>query len=92
MNIEELKTEEQKLLQLLSENRAKQAEINIKKLIDKYGINVGDTIDLHGKTSKITSVRNGTYFYRNIKKDGELSLVESKVWSFDLDKLKKINN
>ena len=45
MTLQQLQQQEQELERLLSENRAKQREITKQAFVEKYGADVGDTIE-----------------------------------------------
>lgn len=79
MNLQELKEEEARLRDRLSENQRKQNEFRTAEFIEKHGAEVGDTvtwtygnIEFKGVISKIDP-RHGMYYYALLfNKDGEL--------------------
>ena len=99
MNLDQLKQEEEKLLNLISENRSKQKELNRIEFVKKWGIDIGDTVEwVDGKTirtgviSKIEYSGVNPYYYWALlfNSDGKLGKREIRLWSWNLDGIKSI--
>ena len=99
MNLEQLKQEEENLLNLLSENRSKQKELNRIEYVKKWGVDIGDTVEwLDGKTirtgviSKIEySGVNPNYYWASLfNSDGKVGKREMRIWSWNLKEIKLI--
>lgn len=93
MNLEALRQEEQQLMDLLTENRNKQREINKAAFIQKHGVDIGDLVEWHsskgakrGVISKIEfSGLNPSYYYAFIvNADGKVCKREVRIWSFEM--------
>jgi hypothetical protein len=103
MTIEQLQAEEKELLKLIHINQQKQRELNQLKFIEKYGANIGDTVEysskMNGQTDKrgvISGIefQNTTpYFYlvNLFNANGKLSQRPTRIWSFCFDSIKVIN-
>jgi hypothetical protein len=96
MNIEQLKQEENKLVDLLIENRNKQRELNKIAFIEKHGVNIGDTIEwMDGKTPrkgvvteiKFSGVDANYYKALLFNADGKIGKKESRIWSMSLESI-----
>ena len=99
MTLEQLLQQEQELNQLLSENRAKQREINTKAFVDKYGADVGDVVEWtdRGEVKKglITYIeysgcRPYALFANRINKDGTPGNRELRIWPNEFHTIKII--
>jgi len=99
MTLEQLQQQEQELEQLLSENRAKQREIHTKAFVEKYGADVGDTVEWtdRGEIKKglITYIeysgcRPYALFAKHINKDGKPGNRELRIWPNELQTIKLI--
>ena len=103
MTIEQLQAEEKELLKLIHINQQKQRELNQLKFIEKYGVNIGDTveysskmngqIDKKGVISGIEFTNTTPYFYlvNLFNANGKLSERSTRIWSFCFDSIKVIN-
>ena len=99
MNIVQLKEEEQKLRALLSENLEKQKEINASELVEKYGINIGDTVEFIEWGKQKTGIVKRIEFYDTtpygyivglFNSDGKLGKKESQISKYHTDLIKVI--
>lgn len=99
MTLEQLQLEEQKLRQLLYENREKQKELNQRAFVEKNGIDIGDTVEwVEGKTLKtgvihrieFSGVNPNYYIAHLFKSNGELGKRETRIWMWDLRDIKLI--
>jgi hypothetical protein len=99
MNIEQLKQEENKLVDLLTENRNKQRELNKIAFIEKYGVNIGDTIEwMDGRTPRkgvVTEIEfsgvDANYYKALLfNADGKIGKRESRIWYSSFNSIKLI--
>ena len=91
MNINELKAEEAQLREKLHANTEKQRKLNQIALVEKYGFDVGDTIeyklgpqDSHVYVAKIVGFGgqydDQFYYVSAINKDGNASRLQRKLY------------
>lgn len=99
MNLEALRQEEQQLMDLLTENRNKQREINKAAFVQKHGADIGDLVEWHsskgarrGIISKIEfSNLNPSYYHAFIANaNGKFGKREVRIWSFEMDQFQVI--
>lgn len=99
MNLEQLKQQEKELMVSLSENRNKQRELNEIAFLQKYGIDIGDTVEWtdigilkRGVISEVKFV-NREPMYLKVKllnTDGTVGKRYAIIWSDCLNTLKII--
>lgn len=99
MNLEQLKQEEEILLNLLSENRSNQKELNRIEYVKQWGVDIGDTVEwLDGKItrtgviSKIeySGVKPNYYWALLFNSNGKVGKREMRIWSWNLKEIKLI--
>jgi len=100
MNIEQLKQEENKLLNLLSENRSRQKELSIKSFIEKHGVDIGDVVEwkdgknvIKGVVSEIECGQVKANYYKALlfNTDGKVGKRCTRIWYYSMDSLKVIS-
>lgn len=91
MNLQELVQQESELLSQLKENRAKQEELSSLIFTERYGINIGDTVEWEEGSVVKNGIISGIEFschkairYRAkpFNKNGEVNKRETIIWSF----------
>ncbi len=99
MTIEQLEKQEKELTDLLSENRNKQRELNKITFIQKYGIDVGDTVEwMDGNTPRkgvigeieFSGVTPNYYKAILFNADGKLGKRDMRIWSYSIKSLKLV--
>lgn len=99
MTIEQLKEEETELTDRLSENRNKQRELYKIDFVEKYGADVGDTIEwMDGKTLKrgvvhnikFSGVKPSLYEAFLFNADGAVGKRSNRIWFYSLETIKVI--
>jgi hypothetical protein len=97
MNLEELKKQENELLEQLSDNRTKQREINRDNFLKKHGIKFGDTIEyMFGKIKIVGVVHKLEYSACNVNylcilkhnSDGKVGKIEKRICTYEMQTLK----
>lgn len=94
MTLQQLQQQEQELERLISENRAKQREITKQAFVEKYGADVGDTIEWMdwGETKQgvLFSIRENACKVKLLKKSGEVGVREAMIWPIEFQSIKVI--
>jgi hypothetical protein len=100
MTIEQLQQEEKELRILLSENRNRQRELNKNAFIQKYGIDIGDTVEwIDGNTPRkgvvseieFSGVNPNCYKALLFNSDGKVGKRDVRIWSFSFKSLKLVS-
>lgn len=99
MTLQELKQEQAKLKELLSDNAKKQNAIIAKDFSEKWGYNVGDTIEwIDGRKSyigviiRIEVAYSYAHYVANVfTKSGEVGKREARIWANSLETIKLIS-
>lgn len=101
MNLQELKIQEEELIEQLSDNRTKQREINRDSFFQKHGIKFGDTIEyMSGKVKVVGVVHrleynacevNHCYILKH-NSDGNAGKLEKRIWMDEMKTVKVIKS
>jgi hypothetical protein len=100
MTIKQLQKEEKELSRLLSENRNQQRELNKNAFIQKYGIDIGDTVEwIDGNTPRkgivseiqFSGVKPNSYRALLFNADGKVGKRDMRIWSFSFKSLKLVS-
>lgn len=100
MNLQELEKQESELTNALYENLCRQREINASAFMEKYGIQIGDTISfMDGKEVVKGEFHKLEYYGAKvnypyvlmINSDGKVGKRERRCWWSNLGTIKKIN-
>lgn len=80
MTLEELKERENKLQMQLGKIQQKIKLIESTQLLEKFGVEIGDIIDVDGERGVVSAVDNDAIYYRPFRKNGQMQNKQKKIW------------
>lgn len=99
MSLEELVQQEKEIKELLARNQERQKLLNRIAFVEKYGVDIGDTVEwIDGKTPKkgviskieYSGVNPSHYIATLFNSGGKLGKRETRIWYYSLESLKLI--